>query len=365
MTNNTDHPAGFAAAVSPVASTVVHTPQDAIIAGETSIPSQGENMPAYHARPRAADGPLPVVIVVQEIFGVHEHIRDICRRLALEGYMAVAPELYFRQGDPNEYDDISSLLSNLVSKVPDAQVLADLDHVASWASRNGGDAHRLMLTGFCWGGRIAWLYAAHNPQLKAAVAWYGKLLGDKTLNSPKHPVDVATDLTAPVLGLYGAQDTGISLESVETMRQALRAPMQRRKLSFTRTRAMRLTPIIARVITRRRQRMVGSACWSGSTPTVVRKDKKRPGNRAFFIAAYFWWVRYAPYKATNHTIPFSSGCDGCAARTHPTNHKPHRTVFCELRWVRCAYPPYKITNLITPFSAGCGGCATLTHPTKP
>ncbi|AHB72240.1 dienelactone hydrolase family protein [Cronobacter malonaticus] len=223
MTNNTDHPAGFAAAVSPVASTVVHTPQDAIIAGETSIPSQGENMPAYHARPRAADGPLPVVIVVQEIFGVHEHIRDICRRLALEGYLAVAPELYFRQGDPNEYDDISSLLSNLVSKVPDAQVLADLDHVASWASRNGGDAHRLMLTGFCWGGRIAWLYAAHNPQLKAAVAWYGKLLGDKTLNSPKHPVDVATDLTAPVLGLYGAQDTGISLESVETMRQALRA----------------------------------------------------------------------------------------------------------------------------------------------
>ncbi|MDG6692579.1 sigma-70 family RNA polymerase sigma factor, partial [Staphylococcus aureus] len=164
-----------------------HLPQDAIIAGETSIPTQGENMPAYHARPRAADGPLPVVIVVQEIFGVHEHIRDICRRLALEGYLAVAPELYFRQGDPNEYDDISSLLSNLVSKVPDAQVLADLDHVASWASRNGGDAHRLMLTGFCWGGRIAWLYAAHNPQLKAAVAWYGKLLGDKTLNSPKHP----------------------------------------------------------------------------------------------------------------------------------------------------------------------------------
>ncbi len=135
----------------------------------------------------------------------------------------MAPELYFRQGDPNEFDDISSLLSNLVSKVPDAQVLADLDHVASWASRNGGDAHRLMLTGFCWGGRIAWLYAAHNPQLKAAVAWYGKLLGDKTLNSPKHPVDIATDLTAPVLGLYGAQDTGISLESVETMRQALRA----------------------------------------------------------------------------------------------------------------------------------------------
>jgi carboxymethylenebutenolidase len=214
---------GFAPAAAPHASTIVHTPEEAISAGETSIPSQGENMPAYHARPKDALGPLPVVIVVQEIFGVHEHIRDICRRLAKEGYLAIAPELYFRQGDPNDYADIPTLFSELVTKVPDAQVLADLDHVASWASRNGGDASRLLVTGFCWGGRIAWLYAAHNPQLKAAVAWYGKLLGDKSLNSPKYPVDVATDLTAPVLGLYGGQDTGISQESVETMRQALRA----------------------------------------------------------------------------------------------------------------------------------------------
>lgn len=213
----------FAPAAAPLASTIVSTSEDAITAGETSIPSQGENMSAYHARPKGVDGPLPIVIVVQEIFGVHEHIRDVCRRLALEGYLAVAPELYFRQGDPNEYSDIPTLFSNLVSKVPDAQVLADLDHVASWAARNGGDAHRLMVTGFCWGGRITWLYAAHNPQLKAAVAWYGKLVGEKTLNSPKHPVDIAVDLNAPVLGLYGGEDTGISLESVETMRQALRA----------------------------------------------------------------------------------------------------------------------------------------------
>ncbi len=170
---------GFAPAAAPHASTIVSTPEEAITAGETSIPSQGENMPAYHARPKSADGPLPIVIVVQEIFGVHEHIRDLCRRLALEGYLAVAPELYFRQGDPNDYSDIPTLFSNLVSKVPDAQVLADLDHVASWAARNGGDAHRLMVTGFCWGGRISWLYAAHNPQLKAAVAWYGKLVGEK------------------------------------------------------------------------------------------------------------------------------------------------------------------------------------------
>lgn len=213
----------FAPAAGPQAATVVSTPEQAITAGETSIPTQGENMPAYHARPKDAEGALPIVIVVQEIFGVHEHIRDICRRLALEGYLAVAPELYFRQGDPNEYSDIPTLFSNLVTKVPDAQVLADLDHVANWAARNGGDPHRLLMTGFCWGGRISWLYAAHNPQLKAAVAWYGKLVGEKTLNSPKHPVDIATDLNAPVLGLYGAEDTGIPQDTVETMRQALRA----------------------------------------------------------------------------------------------------------------------------------------------
>ncbi|MBV8045404.1 dienelactone hydrolase family protein [Pluralibacter sp.] len=214
---------GFAPAASPLASTIVSTPEDAISSGETSIPSQGDNMPAFHARPKQATGPLPVVIVVQEIFGVHEHIRDICRRLALEGYLAIAPELYFRQGNPDDYADIPSLFSGLVSKVPDTQVLADLDHVASWASRNGGDVHRLLITGFCWGGRIAWLYAAHNPQLKAAVAWYGKLVGEKSLNSPKHPVDIAVELNAPVLGLYGGQDASISPESVETMRHALRA----------------------------------------------------------------------------------------------------------------------------------------------
>ncbi len=214
---------GFAPAADLQASTVVTTPDEAITAGETSIPTQGDNMPAYHARPKNAQGALPIVIVIQEIFGVHEHIRDICRRLALEGYLAVAPELYFRQGDPNDYNDIPGLFSNLVTKVPDAQVLADLDHVANWAARNGGDPHRLLATGFCWGGRISWLYAAHNPQLKAAVAWYGKLVGEKTLNSPKHPVDIATDLNAPVLGLYGAEDTGIPLDTVETMRHALRA----------------------------------------------------------------------------------------------------------------------------------------------
>lgn len=214
---------GFATVVSPTASTTIITHNDAIQGGETTINTQGENMPAWFARPKEADGPLPVVLVVQEIFGVHEHIRDICRRLAAEGYLAVAPELYFRQGDPSEYSEIKQLFSELVSKVPDAQVLADLDHVANWAAKHGGDMRNMAITGFCWGGRIVWLYAAHNPQLKAGVAWYGKLVGEKTMKQPKHPVDIAVDLNAPVLGLYGAKDDGIPLESVETMRQALHA----------------------------------------------------------------------------------------------------------------------------------------------
>ena len=218
MSNN-----GFAPAVSPTASTTIITDSEAILSGETSIPTQGENMPAFHAKPRNASGPLPVILVVQEIFGVHEHIRDICRRLAMEGYLAVAPELYFRQGDPAEYDDIPTLFRELVSKVPDSQVLADLDHVANWASRHGGDMRNMAITGFCWGGRITWLYAAHNPQLKAAVAWYGKLVGEKTMQQQKQPVDIAIDLTAPVLGLYGGLDESIPQESVEKMRQALHA----------------------------------------------------------------------------------------------------------------------------------------------
>lgn len=214
---------GFAPAVQPTASTTIHTDSPDIHSGETSVPSQGENMPAWYARPKEAAGPLPVVLVVQEIFGVHEHIRDICRRLALEGYLAVAPELYFREGDPNHYNDIPTLFSELVNKVPDSQVLSDLDHVANWAGRNGGDIRRMGITGFCWGGRISWLYAAHNPQLRAAVAWYGRLTGEKTMKQQKHPIDIAVDLGAPVLGLYGGQDNSIPLESVEQMRQALHA----------------------------------------------------------------------------------------------------------------------------------------------
>ncbi len=217
------NPTGFAAAAGAPSPTAIRTDDSGLVAGQTTIPTQGEQMPAYLARPAAQSDHLPIILVIQEIFGVHEHIRDLCRRLAKQGYLAIAPELYFRQGDPTRYDDIPTLFSQLVSKVPDSQVLADLDHTAHWAARHGGDSRRLGVTGFCWGGRIAWLYAAHNPQLKAAVAWYGKLVGDKTLLNPKHPVDVTAALAAPVLGLYGAQDTGITAEHIDAMRQALGA----------------------------------------------------------------------------------------------------------------------------------------------
>ncbi|CAI1056584.1 dienelactone hydrolase family protein [Serratia ficaria] len=214
---------GFAPAAAPLAASAILTDEQGIHAGQTTIPSQGDELPAYIAKPADHGGPFPVVLVVQEIFGVHEHIQDLCRRLAKQGYLAIAPELYFRQGDANDYSDIGELFQQLVTKVPDRQVLSDLDHAAHWATRHGGDAGKLAITGFCWGGRITWLYAAHNPQLKAAVAWYGKLVGEKTLNSPKQPVDVATQLSAPVLGLYGGQDDSIPQETVETMRQAIRA----------------------------------------------------------------------------------------------------------------------------------------------
>lgn len=213
--------AGFALAVTPIEASVIHTDDTDLDAGQVNIPSAGAELPVYFARPTKADKPLPTILVVQEIFGVHEHIQDLCRRLAKVGYLAIAPELYFRQGDPRQFTDISELMAKLVSQVPDKQVLTDLDNTAQWAAQHGGDPRRLGITGFCWGGRITWLYTAHNPSLKAGVAWYGRLSGDKTANSPLHPIDVADRLHAPVLGLYGGQDGSIPLSTVETMREEL------------------------------------------------------------------------------------------------------------------------------------------------
>ena len=213
--------AGFALAVQPVmAQTAIQTPATGLLAGEVKIPSEGGEMPAYRAQP-AQGRDFPVVLVVQEIFGVHEHIKDVCRRLAQRGYLAIAPELFARQGDPRPYTNTQQLIAEVVSKVPDAQVMGDLDACVRWARAQGGDLARLGFTGFCWGGRITWLYAAHNPKLKAGVAWYGRLAGTASALTPSHPLDLVDKISAPVLGLYGAKDQGIPVSDVEDMRADL------------------------------------------------------------------------------------------------------------------------------------------------
>src|SRR5262245_32960021 len=218
--------AGFAAAVRPViAQTVVATDSDGLVAGEVKVPAGGGESPAYRAMP-ASGKSFPVVLVVQEIFGVHEHIRDVCRRFAKLGHLAVAPELFARQGDVSKIGDAQEIVSTVVSKVPDAQVMSDLDATVAWAGTTGGNVAKLGITGFCWGGRIVWLYAAHSPKLKAGVAWYGRLIGPTTELQPKNPIDVVRDLKAPVLGLYGGADQGIPPESIAQMRAALKAAGQ-------------------------------------------------------------------------------------------------------------------------------------------
>jgi carboxymethylenebutenolidase len=215
---------GFAAAVLPVnAQTMVSTDAGGLETGEVKVPVAGGVLPAYRAMP-AAGGAAPLVLVVQEIFGVHEHIKDVCRRLAKLEHFAVAPALFARQGDVSQMADPQEIVSKVVAKVPDAQVMSDLDATVAWAGQSGrADTSRLGITGFCWGGRIVWLYAAHSAALKAGVAWYGRLTGPTDPLHPKQPVDVVAALKAPVLGLYGGADTGIPLQDVERMRAALKA----------------------------------------------------------------------------------------------------------------------------------------------
>lgn len=214
--------AGFALAVQPTAAqSPIKTGSEGLTAGEIKVPVADGEMVAYRAMPAEQSG-LPIVLVVSEIFGVHEYIADICRRLAKEGYMAIAPELFARYGDPRKLSNIADIMSAVIAKVPDAGVMADLDACVAWAGKNGGDVGRLAITGFCWGGRQAWLYAAHNPTLKAGVAWYGRLDGEVNDRTPKYPLDLAEYLKAPVLGLYGSADQGIPLEDVEAMRDALK-----------------------------------------------------------------------------------------------------------------------------------------------
>ncbi len=212
---------GFAAAVLPVtAQTVVKTDTAGLIAGEVTIPVGDFKMPAYRAAP-ADKAHAPLVLVISEIFGVHEHIADVARRFAKAGYCAVAPELFVRQGDATAYGEIAKLMAEVISKVPDAQVMADLDATVAWAKGQGANVDRTGITGFCWGGRITWLYAAHNPSVKAGVAWYGRLVGATSALTPAHPIDRVGQLHAPVLGLYGGQDSGIPLDTVDKMKAAL------------------------------------------------------------------------------------------------------------------------------------------------
>ncbi|WP_263971659.1 dienelactone hydrolase family protein [Leptolyngbya ohadii] len=214
--------AGFAMAVRPVSAETITTDTDGLMAGTIEIPTTDGMIPGYHAMPATGTN-FPVVLVVQEIFGVHEYIQDVCRRFAQLGYLAIAPELFARQGDVSKLSSIDEIRP-IVAQVPDAQVMSDLDAAAEWAKNSGkGNIDRLGITGFCWGGRVVWLYAAHNPQLKAGVAWYGRLVGQSTQLQPKFPLDVAGVLKAPVLGLYGGKDDGIPLSSVDQMKQALTA----------------------------------------------------------------------------------------------------------------------------------------------
>ena len=211
---------GFAVAVLPVGAQTVNTDSAGLTVGEVTIAVGDFRMPAYRAAPAGKTG-LPVVLVISEIFGVHEHIADVARRFAKLGYLAITPELFVRQGDAQSYGEVSKLVSEVINKVPDAQVMADLDAAVAWAQANGGDTARLGVTGFCWGGRNTWLYAGHNPKVKAGVAWYGRLVGAPSALSPTNPVDVVGSLGGPVLGLYGGADAGIPQDTVERMKGAL------------------------------------------------------------------------------------------------------------------------------------------------
>ncbi len=212
---------GYAATAMPImAQTAIKTPSDGLTSGESSFSVDGFSVPFFYAAPEGKKN-LPVVLVIQEIFGVHEYIADTCRRFAKAGYLAIAPEMFARQGDPSSYGEMAKLIAEVVSKVPDAQVMKDLDGAVAWAGANGGNLKKVAITGFCWGGRITWLYAAQSKNIQAGVAWYGRLVGTASALTPKHPLDLAANLKAPVLGLYGGQDGGIPLTTVNQMKDAL------------------------------------------------------------------------------------------------------------------------------------------------
>ena len=216
---------GLALSVRPASATMIRTDMKGLKGGMVNVPVGNARIPAYMAMPATGTN-HPVILVVQEIFGVHEHIKDVCRRLAHMGHLAIAPDMYHRQGDPTKYtfQQIRKLIREVVAKVPDKQVMADLDAAVKFAARNNGDVSRLAITGFCWGGRIVWMYAAHNPDLKAGIAWYGRVVPrGKNPNTPTFPIDIADRIKAPVLGLYGGKDRGIPVETVQKLEAGIRA----------------------------------------------------------------------------------------------------------------------------------------------
>jgi len=214
--------AGFALAVQPVSAETITTDNNGLTVGEVKVPVKDGEIPAYRAMP-AEGGPFATVVVIQEIFGVHEHIKDMCRRFAKLGYFAVAPALYARQGDVSQMTDIQQIIQNVVAKVPDAQVADDIDAAVAWAKASGkADTARLGVTGFCWGGRQVWLYSVHNPAVKAAAAWYGPLGGNPDPLRPKRVLDIVEELKVPVLGLYGGADPGIPLADIEKLQAELK-----------------------------------------------------------------------------------------------------------------------------------------------
>ncbi|MBV9735466.1 MAG: dienelactone hydrolase family protein [Acidisphaera sp.] len=212
---------GFTLATTRVEAQAIHTDSAGLVAGETQIPVSDGHLPGYAARPDGA-GPFPTILVIEEIFGVHEYVKDTCRRLAKAGYLAVAPELYARIADLSKMTDSAQIFRDVISKAPDATFLADLDSTAAWAAANHGDANRLGVMGFCRGGRDTWLYAEHNPQLKAAVAWYGPVVSDRTPIQPQAPIDLAAELKCPLLGLYGGKDTSIQPADVQAAAEKAR-----------------------------------------------------------------------------------------------------------------------------------------------
>ena len=217
----------YGLAVTPIAAqSKITTDANGLIAGEVKIPVADGEIPAYRAMPDKKGGKFPVVIVIHEIFGVNEWIQDVCRRFAKLGYMAVAPALYARQGEVKDLKDPREINRNIYSKIPDTQSMTDIDSTVTWAGKNNGNTKKVSITGFCWGGRIVWLYAAHNPKIKAGAAWYGRLA--PTPNSPVNalqpttPMDHINELTVPIIGFYGGLDTGITVDSVQRMQDAVK-----------------------------------------------------------------------------------------------------------------------------------------------